>query len=47
MSVEVTLSRIWLRWTGRVSRMEDVRLPKIIMYGELVSGHRIQGGQRK
>ena len=29
-----------LRWTGYVSRMEDYRLPKIVMYGELATGHR-------
>ena len=28
-----------LRWTGRVVRMEDGRLPKDILYGQLTVGN--------
>jgi exonuclease III len=46
-SVEATLMKIQLRWVGHVSRMEDHRLPKIALYGELSSGHRGRGAPRK
>ena len=36
-----------LRWAGNVSRMEDHRLPKITMYGELSTGHRDRGAPKK
>ena len=36
-----------LRWTGRVIRMHDERLPKKVFYGELQEGKRYQGGQKK
>jgi len=36
-----------LRWSGRVSRMSDMRLPKIIFYGQLAQGDRSHGGQHK
>ena len=32
-----------LRWLGHVYRMEDVRIPKDILYGELASGRRSKG----
>ena len=32
-----------LRWTGHVMRMEDHRIPKRLLFGELEQGHRRQG----
>ena len=36
-----------LRWAGHVSRLEDHRLPNIVMFGELSSGHRDRGAPKK
>ena len=46
-SLESQLGRKQLRWIGHVIRMEDDRLPKQILYGELAIGARRAGGQRK
>lgn len=46
-SVHAMLMRSQLRWAGHVVRMPDYRLPKCLMYGELISGSRSRGGQRK
>ena len=43
METEVRLRR--LKWAGSVMRMSDDRLPKIMMFGELVEGKRNGGGQ--
>ena len=32
-----------LRWAGHVIRMSDERIPKVLMYGQLDSGHRNVG----
>ena len=36
-----------LRWAGHISRLEDHRLPKIVMFGELSPGHRDRGAPKK
>ncbi|XP_069778346.1 uncharacterized protein [Narcine bancroftii] len=46
-SIESTLLKIKLRWVGHVSRMEDHRLPKIVLYGKLSTSHRDRGDQRR
>ena len=46
-SIEAMLLKSQLRWVGHVSRMEDHRLPKIALYGELSSGHRNIGAPKK
>ena len=46
-SVEAMLMKTQLRWAGHVSRMEDHRLPKIVLYGELSTGHRDRGAPKK
>ena len=39
-SVEAMLTKSQLRWTGHVVRIEQERLPKAILYGELKQGKR-------
>ncbi|XP_069749915.1 uncharacterized protein [Narcine bancroftii] len=46
-SIESMLLKIQLRWVGHVSRMEDHRLPKIVLYGELSTGHRDRDAPKK
>jgi hypothetical protein len=45
VSMEATLKWRRLKWAGSVIRMGDNRLPKIMMFGELVGGVRSRGGQ--
>ena len=35
-----------LPWLGHVSRMDDKRIPKVLLYGELVNGKRNIGRPR-
>ena len=46
-SIEEKLIRSQLRWCGHVSRMDNYRIPKQMLYGQLSGGLRTQGGQRK
>ena len=46
-SLEEMILRRQLRWAGHVVRMPVDRLPRQVMYGELETGRRSAGGQRK
>ena len=42
-SIEATIIKHQLRWTGHVLRMNDTRLPRQILYSELSTGNRRRG----
>ena len=42
LSIEAMVMRNRLRWAGHIVRMEDVKLPKRLFYGELKTGKRPQ-----
>ena len=46
-SIYTMLRKSQLRWSGHVTRMPDERLPKRLLYGELQTGTRCRGGQKK
>ena len=46
-SNEATLRRRRILFAGFVARMEDTRLPKCVMFGEMVGGAGCVGGQEK
>ena len=46
-SIEAMLLRSQLRWAGHVSRMDDHRLPKMALFGELRTGQRNRGAPKK
>ena len=46
-SIEATLRRRQILFAGFVARMEDTRLPKCVMFGELMGGAGCVGGQGK
>ena len=46
-SIEATLRKRRIFFAGFVARMEDMRLPKCVMFGELVGGEDCVGGQEK
>ena len=46
-SIEATLRRRRILFAGFVARMENTRLPKCVMFGEMVGGVGCVGGQEK
>ena len=46
-SIEATLRRRWILFEGFVVRMADTRLPKCVMFGEMVGGAGCVRGQKK
>ena len=46
-SLEYLAAQRQLRCVGHVIRMGDEGLPKQVLYGELVQGQRLKGGQKK
>ena len=46
-SIDATLRRRRILFAGFVARMEDTRLPKCMMFGEMVRGAGCVGGQEK
>ena len=46
-SIDATLRKRRILFAGFVARMEDTRLPKCVMFGELVGGAVSAGGQEK
>ena len=46
-SIEATLRMRRILFAGFVARMEDTRLPKYVMFGELVGGAGCVGGQER
>ena len=46
-SIEATLRRRWILFAGFVARIEDTRLPKCVMFGELAGGAGCVRGQGK
>ena len=46
-SITSMLAKRHLKWVGHVIRMDDDRLPRQILYGQLHQGNRPPGGQKK
>ena len=46
-SIEATLRRRRILFEGCVARMEDTRLPKCVMFGEMVGGRAVWGARKK
>ena len=46
-SIEATLRRRRILFAGFVARMEDTRLPKCVMFGEMVGARAAWGGRKK
>ena len=46
-SIEAIMRRRAILFAGFVARMEDTRLPKCVVFGELVGSADCEGGQEK
>ena len=46
-SIEATLRRRRILFAGFVARMEDTRLPKCVMFGEMVGAPAVWGGRKR
>ena len=46
VSVEALITSAQLRWAGHVPHMSGARLPKQMLYSELLHGKRMRGGQK-
>ena len=47
LNIEAMVIRNWFRWAGHVVRMEDVKLSKLLFYGELKTRKRPQHGPKR
>nr|VZI53952.1 unnamed protein product [Spirometra erinaceieuropaei] len=45
LSIYTILRQMQLRWSSHLVRMDDERLPKRLLYGDVATGSRRQGGQ--
>ena len=46
-SMESILLQVQLRWSGHVTRMEDVPMPETVFFSELQEGERDRGAPKK
>ena len=44
--IEYVLTQQQLKWVGHVARMDERRLPKQVLYGQLLDAPRKAGGQK-
>ena len=47
LSIESLMIQVQLRWTGHVTRMKDVRMPRAVFFSELQDEKRDRGAPRK
>ena len=46
-SLESIILQLQLGWAGHVAKMDDTRITKAVLFGELSTGKRKQGGPKK